>query len=200
MPRIQQKLWKVYHYHWWSSLIQNGQKALRRKALTAPGFWLKWKLSPCKNHPTIKVSHISKDSCIPTVDQWSPLFLCSSSSVPKSRFYLPGTMFLKRSPSFPAPRPWTQVGPSPYVKGFYCFVPWWWIASLLPSYGKQLLLPHRPVWVDIQPLLDQSEIFPRIYQIGSKENVPEPLEARICELGTNGSHASNLLGKAPLKD
>lgn len=126
--------------------------------------------------------------------------ICSSSSILKSRFYLPGTMFLKRSPSFPAPRPWTQVGPSPYVKGFYCFVPWLWIASLLPSYGKQLLLPHRTVWVDIQPLLDQSEIFPRIYQIGSKENVAEPLEARRCELGTNGSHASNLLGKAPLKD
>ena len=138
-PRIQQKLWKVYHYHWWSSLIQNGQKALRRKALTAPDFWLKWKLSPCKNHPTIKFSTFLKIAASQRWTSGAHYFssqICSSSSIPKSRVYLPGTMFLKRSPSFPAPRPWTQVGPSPYVEGFYCFVPWLWIASLLPSYGK----------------------------------------------------------------
>lgn len=52
--------------------------------------------------------------------------------------------------------------------------------------------------VDIQSLLDQSEIFPRIFQIGDKEKAAEDLSNKVgkCELEVIQSHDSNPFGES----
>ena len=54
-------------------------------------------------------------------------------------------------------------------------------------------------WGWQQNPMDQSEIIPRIYQIGSKEKAAEPLEARKCVLGTPGSPGFQPSGESPFE-
>lgn len=74
----------------------------------------------------------------------------------------------------PIPRPWIQVRLSPSEGHIYHPSPILWKTDPLPqASGVPMDLPTQSwpsgLGVDIQSLLDQSEIFPRIFQIGDKE-------------------------------
>lgn len=114
-------------------------------------------------------------------------------------------MFLKADLLYPSQGYGFRLGFS-HLKGTFIYhpSPILWKTDPLPQASGVLMgLPTQScpsgLGVDIQSLLDQSEIFPRIFQIDNKEKVAEDLfnEVGKCELGVTQSHGSKPFGESP---